>query len=150
MLSSLKGKQRAAKGQMETTVKKDEPPKTLSELKSRLDAMGGVLGNPGQYCETGAEYDVVSENVLARPENVDEAESRVAANMWIKMMVLMGGKYGKLYWRIPLEYEILNGSKVDRIDESGPDVDFETNSKCYLDRNWKRVAAYVRFHKAEK
>ena len=122
---------------------------SFADLKAKLDALPNqCMGLPQRVCETGERYVEIFEGALARPDDVVVVERNVARKMAQRISAVMEGRFGKIYWRIPFESEILNTQVVSNYDENGPDIDFITGKRCYVDKNWKAVKAYVRFTKA--
>lgn len=122
---------------------------SFADLKAKLDALPNqCLGLSQRVCETGEKYLEIFEAAFARPGDVAVVERQVAASMARRISAAMEGRPGKIHWRVPFESEITDTQVVVRYDANGPDVDFITNQRCYVDKNWKRVGAYVRFTKA--
>jgi hypothetical protein len=107
-----------------------------------------VVGLPQAICEAGEPYVEFTEAALARPDDVKAIERIVAQRMHRQLSSYLGSRKGRLYVRLPFEYEIDEQEVVIRFDENGPDKDFLTDRKCHLDKNWRRVACYFRCYKA--
>ena len=119
------------------------------ELKKALeDLPNQVVGKPFSICEAGELYVEFLESALARPDDVEVIERNVVSLMARRLFDYLAGRSGRIYWRIPFEYEIAHHSEVVRYDENGPDTDIFTDRRCVLDNNWRRVACYARLYRA--
>lgn len=122
---------------------------TFESLQRRLAELPNqTMGNPSAVCETGEQYVVFSELGLARPDDVKTIEAEVAARMSRRLHEYLDKRFGRIYWRIPFEYEISDYGVIIRYDENGIDIDPTTNRKCVMDKKWKRVACYCRLYRA--
>lgn len=119
------------------------------ELKKYLHELPNqIIGVAAAVCETGEPYVEFQESALARPNDVEVIERKVAARMSRKLFDYIGKRSGRIYWRIPFEFDIAPTDVVVRYDENGPDKDAITDRKCVMDRNWRNVTAYCRLYRA--
>jgi hypothetical protein len=107
-----------------------------------------TMGDPCAICQMGEPYVELLEQALSRPDDIAVIEIEVARKMLQRMATYLEDKSGRIYWRIPLETVIESHQVVVRYDANGPDIDFITDRKCFVDKNWKRVAAYCRLYRA--
>lgn len=122
---------------------------TFESLKVWFDSMPDQrMGRAASLCETGDTYTEFFAKGLARPGDEMVVEVEVAEQMYRTLVSHFANKRGRIYIRIPLEWEIKPHSVVVRLDENGPDIDFTTNEKCVMDHNWRRVACYCRLFRA--
>lgn len=122
---------------------------TLAELKQHLDAMPDQQrGRPSSVSDVGEPYVEIHEHAFARPSDVALIERVVAQKMLLSLNRYFDARRGRIYWRIPLEWDISPTRIVVRHDENGDDVDFTTNKKCVTDSNWIKIAAYCRLYRA--
>jgi len=124
-------------------------PDSFISLKNYLDGINDQkMGDPCVVCETGETYKEFSEKRLCRPADIEIAESECAAAMRKRLDNYFSERQGRLYWRIPFEYERAPTAVVIRFDIDGPDLDFLTNRKCVTDKNWIQVQCYCRLYKS--
>lgn len=122
---------------------------SFGELKTYLAGLSNqVVGAAASVCETGEPYVEFFEVGLARPADVEIIERLVAGRMGVHLQEYLGGRSGRIYWRIPFESEVTEYPIVARYDDNGPDRDVVTDRKCVFDRNWRRVACYCRLYRA--
>lgn len=124
---------------------------TFAALKADLENIDGQnIGRPGPTCETGDPYVEFYASAYARPGDEALMEATVAEEMQLRLgRYFSEGRYGCLYWRMPLEWEIAPHSIVIQLDENGPDIDFITGQRCVKDHNWIKIAAYCRLFRAK-
>lgn len=110
-------------------------------------------GSPSAFCEqTGDDYKEILVRMLSRQRDVKLIERKAASEMGRQLETLFYSKQGtvhypvrgKIYWRCPLEWEISRAPQIVRLSEDGPDIDFITNQRCYMDHDWMAVKAYCR------
>lgn len=122
---------------------------SFDELKRWLEGFEGqMVGIPTAVCQTGEHYVEFLESALARPGDEKVIESDVARAMQTRLAKYFEDRNGMIYWRIPIEFDVDKTSVVARYDDTGPDREFTTDRKCFLDKNWVRVAAYCRVFRA--
>jgi hypothetical protein len=99
---------------------------------------------------TGEEYAEIAFSALSR--SADEAiVSRFVLNAFSQLLTsYLSQTRGQVYWRIPLEEAWLDAPQVVRYDVDGPDIDFYTDRRCVLDRDWKRYGVYCRLLRSDK
>ncbi len=121
---------------------------TFEELKEWISGLPNrqANGSPTNICsQTGDEYVEVFSRHAARPGDEKYAEKMVVEDMQRQICKLFTDRlHGTIYWRVPLETQIQKWSRVKEYREDGPDVDFLTDRRCVMDRNWKAVKAYCR------
>jgi hypothetical protein len=120
------------------------------ELRTWLDnIIAQTDGVPSAICETGEPYLSFRHYALARPEDVSVIEKVVADAMQESLATYMKDRHGTLYWRTRLETSINDRTIIEKFDDvKGPDKDFITDRKCFMDKNWKKVGAFCRLYKA--
>jgi hypothetical protein len=109
-------------------------------------------GNTKSVSDTGEEYVEISFSALSRPVASDMAVvSRFVVSQFSRLLTTyLDQTHGRVYWRIPLEYDTINDPQVVRYLANGPDVDFYTDKRCILDREWKCLGVYCRLLRSDK
>ena len=107
-----------------------------------------TMGCPSAISDIGEQYEVFRVVALARPGDEKTIEQMVVKEMCEKLDQYFEGKSGRIYWRTPLETETVQHDVVLRLDVNGPDIDFITNLKCVMDKNWRKITGYCRLVKA--
>ncbi len=124
------------------------PPASFAELQKWLAGLPNrqSLGSSTFRCkETGEPYVEIFVRASARPADVAVIEANVAADMQRAICDLFTDRIkGAIFWRIPLETEIMNDSVVIEYREDGPDREVYTDRRCVMDKNWRSVKAYAR------
>lgn len=121
----------------------------FKELADRLKGLPDqTIGLPCHVCETGEPYQEFFSFGLARPDDVAVVERAVAGDMSKRLDEYLNSRGGRIYWRIPFEWEITQKPVVVRYDENGPDKDPVMDRKCVMDKNWLKVACYCRVYRA--
>lgn len=124
---------------------------TLARLKGHLDSLPDQqVGNASAISDVGEPYVELFEYAFARPDDVAIIERVVAQRMLLNLNHYLDGRNGRIYWRIPLEWDITPTKIVVKYDDDGPDIDFSTNQKCVKDGNWIKIAAYCRLYRASR
>lgn len=119
------------------------------EIAIRLSAIRDqTMGIAGAICEAGEPYVELSDGAYARPDDVEKIEVVVANRMWRQLDGYLNKANGRVYWRMPFEYDIHDSHFVERFDVNGPDTDPMTDRKCVLDKNWKLIRCYCRLYRA--
>lgn len=125
--------------------------KTFKELEAALAGLPDqCIGRPMAFCENGLAYVTVHESALARPADVATIEAKVVDRMASRLTTALGGAEGRIYWRNPLEWDIEDTYVIERFADDGDFVDFLTDRRCFVDRNWKRVTGYARLSRSLK
>ena len=120
------------------------------ELKHWLDGLPDQqMGDPCAISNIGEPYIVFSVGALARPGDEAIVESIVAADMQRQIEAYLKDKSGRIYWRVPLEWEVAPYSVILRFDDNGIDKDFITDRRCVMDKSWLAVRGYCRLVKAK-
>jgi hypothetical protein len=124
-------------------------PQDFGELKRLLDGLPNqVDGLAGPVCETGDNYIEFSERQLTRPDDEKIIERNVVRRFWRGLSVYLNERKGRIYWRMRLETDVEEWAEVIKFDDEGPDRDFLTDRRCFLDKNWRVVQAYCRVYRA--
>lgn len=122
---------------------------SFAELKKYLGSLANqTFGLPASICETGEPYVEFQESALARPDDIECIERRVAERMSRRLGGYLDTRHGRIYWRFPFESDIDTVAVVARYDDNGPDRDPITDRKCVMDKNWRNVACYCRLYRA--
>lgn len=111
------------------------------------DAEDGLAASRSQ---TGEEYVEISFCAICRSADMAIVSQFVVGRFAMMLAAYLDERRGQIYWRIPLEEDWHDAPQVIRYDESGPDVDFYTDRRCFLDRDWKRYAIYCRLLRSDK
>lgn len=121
---------------------------TFLEVKEWLDSLPNVqkTGSPTSVCqETGDEYQEIFVSGLSRPGDEWIVERLLAHSIQFKICKLFSGRLdGDIYWRIPLEFDVLKAPQIIEYRDDGPDKEMFTERPCVKDRDWTLVRAYCR------
>ena len=124
---------------------------TFSELKKWTEALSDQQrGRSGPISDAGEPYVELYEHSLARPEDTSIAEAFVAKAMWNSIRRYLNGKEGRVYWSVPLEWELYDCGVTLWYDEHGNDFDFVENRKCVKSNGWVDVKVYCRLARGEQ
>jgi hypothetical protein len=125
----------------------------LASLKRYLDNRFPNAGyGVSSLSATGEEYVEIAFSALSRSAPTDEEiVSRFVVIAFSQLLMsYLDQTRGQLYWRIPLEEGWIDAPQVVRYDDNGPDIDFYTDRRCFLDRDWKRYGIYCRLLRSDK
>ncbi len=124
------------------------------DLASLKRYMGVRFPNPvrgtGHVAATGEKYVEIAFSALSRPADMAIVSRFVFVTFSELLMSYLDQTCGQIYWRIPLEEDWIDVPQVVRYDENGPDIDFYTDRRCVLDRDWKRYGIYCRLLRSDK
>lgn len=131
--------------------------KNLEDLKAQIAARfpDSRVGRPCAISDTGEEYQEIFYRGICRDREYDIAcLKEFALTQFLSLFdrYADGGKSGRfsLYWRIPLEDDLTRHGVIEHYDENGPDVDFYTDRRCFMDKNWKMYCVYARLLISDK
>lgn len=123
---------------------------TFEELRAALDALPDqTAGDPWVVSNIGEPYVEFRARALARPGDEALVERLVVDDLVRQLNAYFYDKDGRIYWRERLEVDRSQCSVVVRLDATGEDVDFVTNTRCVMDKNWVRIAGYCRLVRAK-
>ena len=105
-------------------------------------------GDSSSVCEIGVPYIAFHARGIARPGDEKTIERFIVNEMCEKLDEYFDGKSGRIYWRHRIEFDVSQHNEVLRLDVNGPDVDFITDQKCVMDKNWRKVHLYCRLVRA--
>lgn len=121
---------------------------TFAELEVWLDKLPNrqEKGSPTAVCgQTGEKYVELRSRHWARPGDEAFAERAVVAEMQRGICELFTDRVnGVVYWRIPLETEIIARPQIVAYREDGLDFDLIFDRRCVKDHNWIEVSGYCR------
>lgn len=123
---------------------------SLEEIEASMKAAfpDAKMGRKRAVSNTGEPYVEISQYAICRDAEFDIAATKkfVASRMVraLREYFESRGGVGTLYYRVPLEDIMQDYPVVIKYDENGPDKDFLTDRRCYLDRGWKGYGMYVR------
>lgn len=121
---------------------------SLAELKAAINLLPNkqILAKPQGICEaTGEEFKEIYVRHICRPGDEVFAERHVAQQMGWRIGELFTDRiYGTIYWRIPLEWEIVSAPQIVRYCEDGPDIDYVMDKRCLKDHTFRAIKAYCR------
>lgn len=103
-------------------------------------------GIPNAVCETGDPYVEFYANAICRPDpfDIECVKASVRHNIARQLTTYFNDGNGTIYWRIMPEEDLQDHQCVIRYDENGPDKDFYTDKRCFMDKNWKAYSIYMR------
>jgi hypothetical protein len=124
----------------------------FQQLKSFMDRRfpDARQGRPSNISDTGEEYAEISFSGMSRSAPEDISVRPLLSGFSKLLMSYLEQTRGQIYWRIPLEEDWVDTPWVIRYDDAGPDVDFYTDRRCVLDRDWKRYGVYCRLLRSDK
>ncbi len=123
---------------------------TFATLKESLERIPDQqTGRASAVCEIGEPYIEFCVGGLARPDDVAVVENHVAEQMGIMLAQYLTSRKGRIYWRVPLEWQTAPHAVVMHLDPVGPDTDFLTGQRCVMDHNWRKIAGYCRLVRAQ-
>ena len=124
---------------------------TLEEVIEKLNVAypKQKLGVAGLTASTGERYVEIIAMSLVRNREFDIAAVKrmTLRNVSHQLSEYAEGRPGSdhvLHWRIKPEDDLADYPVVEAYDEAGPDKDFYTDRKCFMDKNWKIYKVYMR------
>lgn len=102
--------------------------------------------------DTGEEYVEIYRKALCRSNEFDVrlTKKSVLEQFRQALQNYVSDNDGVLYWRIRLEEDLIDAPQVLRYADDGPDKEFITGKRCYVDPDWQCYQIYCRLLRSDK
>lgn len=109
-------------------------------------------GRPMALSDTGEEYVEFFYRVPFRDSELGERVAREHAAREISRLLTdyAMDRSGPLYWRVLPEEDMSDRQVVGKFSEDGPDTEFLTLKRCWLEPGWKTYGIYMRLLISDK